>query len=221
VQLLLSIVSFIDTYIEGVKRIKRFSNGLYAVYCPNCFTYEYLPPKWLTEEKLRCPLCGTRMEFVDDVFRAVKARHLEALKRFVEHVLVPVVLEVFGDDLEWWRGVRRALHGDANIVDVFKRYGIAIASIHMGESDFVLAIECDVPELLAEFDRLAMHQPERVLRFVEALERQRRTTVFRAMVVSRHSFDELKKRGFAEAAATCLKCVRKAFAEPVLAKTIP
>lgn len=51
---------------------------------------------------------------------------------------------------------------------VFKRYGIAIASIQLGESDFVLAIEFDVPEILAEFDRPAMHQPECVLRFVEA-----------------------------------------------------
>jgi hypothetical protein len=41
------------------------------------------------------------------------------------------------------------------------------------------------------------------------------------MIVSRHSFDELKKRGFAEATATTLKCVKKAFAELVLAKTIP
>jgi hypothetical protein len=92
----------------------------------------------------------------------------------------------------------------------------------MGESDFVLAIECDVPELLAEFDRVALHQPERVLQFVEEIERQRQSTVFRAVMVSRQGSRELKSmlmsRGFAKTTTANLKCVRKTFAEPVLAK---
>jgi len=216
------VIPFIDMYIENVKSAKEFSNGLYTIYCPKCFSYEHLPPAWLTEESLACPLCGSHRKLVDDVFRAEKAKRLQVLRSFVEKVLIPVVLKVFGDDLEWWRGVRKAVYGGEDIANVFWRWGMVEVVIGMDEHDFVLAIECDVPELLAEFDRAALHQPERVLQFVEEIERQRQSTVFRAVIVSRQGSRELESmlmsRGFAKTTTTSLKCVRKTFAEPVLAK---
>jgi hypothetical protein len=221
-ELVKKLIPFIDMHIESAKSAKEFSNGLYTVYCPKCFSYEHLPPAWLAEEGLACPLCGSHRKLVDDVFRAEKAKRLQALRSFVEKVLIPVVLKVFGDDLEWWRGVRRAIYGDEDIASVFWRWGMVEVIIGMDGHDFVLAVDCEVPELLAEFDRVALHQPEKVLQFVEEVERQRQATAFRAIIAVRQGSRELKDmltgRGFAKTVTASLKCIRKTFAEPVLAK---
>jgi hypothetical protein len=221
-ELVKKVIPFIDMYIESVESAEEFSNGLYTVYCPKCFSYEHLPPAWLTEESLACPLRGSRRKLVDGVFRAEKARRLRALRSFVEKVLIPVVLKVFGDDLEWWRWVRKTVYGGEDIASAFWRWGMVEVVIGMGGHDFALAVDCDVPGLLAEFDRIAMHQPEKVLQFVEEVERQRQSTAFRAIIAGRQGSRELKDvltgRGFAKTTTASLKCIRKTFAEPVLAK---
>jgi hypothetical protein len=195
----------------------------YTVYCPHCLDYQgvsYYSYRKALEGRLLCR-CKTPMKPLDDNFKDTKLRRLEMLKDVMDK-LSPVILSIFGEDLENWYYANMR----DRVIHVMPIKSMRI-TFYLGPWDYISIYECDAPEIIASFEEGPAYRPtSKIIRFAEELEKLKQTSVFRAAIAV-HPYEYRDDRGLLESLGFVVtthidvfKCASRDFIPAMMVKLV-